>query len=261
MSESNFIRAEKTLKIVTDLLEAGISNRTDVGKAKLGVSAAKGSLIKARSDEDEASSRLSQIWGDGSINIIASGQLEAPKKRDFSNIDNAIARHPGMLAAAMHYAHSKATYDLEKARRFSDVELGGGIRERRDVNETAAVMTLSIPLPFTNRNQGNIQAAKERITRAQADGKVTKSKIRMRLEKLSSDLRSSRSRTTEFNRRTVNAAEQILNDTLELYSVGMTSSLVVLDARETLYKVESDHIRAQADLMRAHNALKTITSN
>jgi len=261
LSEQNHVRSEKNLEILNTLLEAGISNRIDVGKAKLDISAAKGNLIKAQSDVSNAAARLSQIWGDGSANVTAKGQLTNPTTSNFPSNQKVVARHPAIRAAAMNFAHSKAVYDLEKSKRFSDVKLGGGIRERRDADETAAVMSLSIPLPFTNRNQGNIIAAQERITKSQAEGKATESELRMRLAGLTSDLRSARSRTAEFSSRAISSARQTLDDTLESYSAGKVSLLAVLDARETLYKVERRNTRAKADLLRAHNSLKTLTNN
>ena len=133
--------------------------------------------------------------------------------------------------------------------------------KKRDANETAAVVGIRIPLPIFDRNQGNIQAAKERLGSARADGRATESELRSRIARLSSDLRAARSRASEFNSRTVRAARQGLDDTREAYNSGKASLLEVLDARKTLFKVERGQTRAQADLLRAHNSLKTITNN
>src|SRR5690606_16801385 len=110
-------------------------------------------------------------------------------------------------------------------------------------------------------NQGNIQAAKERLGRAEADGRSTESELRSRFTTLSADLRAARSRAAEFDSRTIDAARQALADTNEAYAAGKASLLEVLDARETLFEVERGRTRAQADLLRAHNSLRNMTNN
>ena len=261
LSEQNVTRAEENLGTLDALLEAGKSNRIDVGKAKLAVSKAKELLAESRSAESNAAAELSQTWGGGAADVIAAGSLTAPGGSAPSNSEAAISRHPAMRAAALRYARAQATYDLEKAKRYSDVEVGGGIRELRDADETAAVVGVRVPLPIFDRNQGNIQAAKERLDRANAEGRSTESDLRSRFAKLSADLRAARSRANEFDSRTVSAARQGLKDTQEAYSAGKASLLEVLDARETLFEVERGQARAQADLLRAHNSLKTLTNN
>lgn len=261
LSEQNLGRAEENLSTLNTLLEVGKSNRIDVGKARLAISEAKENLAEARSTESNASAELSQIWGGGSPNVTAAGSLDAPRGAVPSNPESAISRHPAMRAAALRFARAQATYDLEKVKRYSDIEVGGGVREMRDANETAAVVGIRIPLPIFDRNQGNIQAAKERLDSAQANGRATESELRSRITKLSSDLRAARSRSSEFDTRTINAARLGLTDTREAYNSGKASLLEVLDARKTLFKVERGQTRAQADLLRAHNSLKTMTNN
>ncbi|MCP5537105.1 MAG: TolC family protein [Akkermansiaceae bacterium] len=260
LSQRNLTRAEENLSTLNTLLEVGKSNQIDVGKAKLAISEAKESLAEARSAESAAAAELSQIWGGGAANVTAAGSLGPPQGAAPSNPESAISRHPAMRAAALRFARAQATYDLEKAKRFSDVEVGGGVREMHDSNETAAVVGVRIPLPLFDRNQGNIQAAKERLDSSRANGRATESELRSRIAKLSSDLRAARSRASEFDSRTVDAAQQGLKDTLEAYNAGKASLLEVLDARKTLFKVERGQTRAQADLLRAHNSLKTMTN-
>lgn len=260
-SEQNLARAEENLSTLDALLEAGKSTRIDVGKATLAVSEAKELLAESRAEESNSAVELSQTWGGGAADVTAAGSLSAPNGDVPSNPESAISRHPAMRAAALRFARAQATYDLEKAKRFSDVEVGGGFRELRDADETAAVVGVRVPLPIFDRNQGNILAAQERLDRANAEGRSTESEMRSRFAKLSADLRTARSRANEFDSRTVSAARQGLDDTREAYSAGKASLLEVLDARETLFAVERGQARAKADLLRAHNSLKTLTNN
>lgn len=261
LSERNLERAGENLSALESLLDAGKSNRIDVAKAKLAVSEARELLAQARSAESAAAADLSQTWGGGGSDVTTPDSLDVSTGSAPRSGDSALRSHPAMKAAALRYAGAQATYELERARRFSDVSVGGGVRQLRDANETAAVFGVSVPLPIFDRNQGNIQAAKERLGRAKAEALATESGLRNQLTRFSSDLRAARARTAEFDSKTVTAALQALEDTQEAYISGKASILEVLDARETLFDVERGQTRARADLLRAHYSLLTLTQN
>lgn len=260
LGEQNVSRSEENLSTLNMLLEAGKSNRIDVSRAKLTVSKARELLIGYKAAEITAAAELSRIWGGGEADLSASGILGRPTGSHPANADLVINSHPAMRAASLRFARAQATYNLEKSRRISDVEVGGGIREWRDTNETAGIVELKIPLPIFDRNQGNIQAAKERIERAREDGRSTASRLRSRHTKLIADLRAARSRFAEFDSRTIESARQALTDTTEAYAAGKVSLLEVLDARETLFEVELGQVRTKADLLRSHNSLKLMNN-
>ncbi|MBN8457349.1 MAG: TolC family protein [Verrucomicrobia bacterium] len=257
--ERNLARAEESLSTLNTLLEVGKGNRIDVNRAMLAVSAAREQLSEARSAEEKAASDLSLTWGGGSSDISAHGELIAPGGKSPASGDAVIARHPSVRAASLRIALAEATYELEKALRISDVEFGVGARQMRDADETAAVAGLSIPLPIFNRNQGNIQAAAERVKRAREESRTTESDLRARLEQLDAELRAARARVAEFDTRTLDAARKALADTNEAYTAGKASLLEVLDARETLFNIERGRTRAHADLLRSHRTLEILT--
>ncbi|MDQ8190236.1 TolC family protein [Roseibacillus persicicus] len=259
LSISNVSRAEENLATINALLEAGKSTSIDVGRAKLAVSEAKELLTEARLAESNAAVELSRNWGGGGTDLTPQGSLTSYEGTILPQVDEAISRHPLTRAASLRFALAEATYDLESAKRFSDIEIGGGIRQLRDADETAAVVGVSIPLPLFNRNQGNIQAAKERLDRSRAEARGKESELRSRFTMLTSDLRTAHTRVAQFNSQTVNVARQALADTNLAYSSGKASLLEVLDARKTLLQVERGQVRAQADLLRANNSLKTLS--
>lgn len=261
LSERNLERAENNLNALESLLDAGKSNRIDVAKAKLAVSEARELIAEARSEESSAAADLSQTWGGGAADVTASGSLNSPSGGSSFAGESALKRHPAMKAAALRFARAQAAYDLEKARRFSDVDVGGGVRQLRDADETAAVFGVSVPLPIFDRNQGNIQAAKERLGRAEAEARAIKSELLSQLTRYTSDLKTARTRAAEFDSQTIAAARQALEDTQEAYDAGKASLLEVLDARETLFEVERGRARAMADLLRAHHSLLTLTQH
>lgn len=259
IAQRNLNRAEENLRIISELLAAGKGTRVDVNRAKLAISSARGRVAEMRRAEARAAADLSRTWGGVSSNISARGELRASSGGLSTNTDATIANHPTMRAAELKISHAEATYSLEKARRISDVSVDAGVRQMRDVDETSAVVGLSVPLPLFNQNQGNIRAAKERVSSAQQDKRRVNSQLRTRITSLNADLRAAREQVAEFDSRTQAAARQTLTDVTEAYSSGKSSLLHVLDARETLFNIEQERIRALADLARAQNTLKILT--
>lgn len=259
LSERNLARAEENLNSLDAMLEAGKSNRIDRNRAQLAVSAAREQLAQARSAERQAAVALSRTWGDGSENVSARGELKAPAGDVAFSANQAIARHPSLRAANLRITSAEASLDLEKARRYPDVDLQAGVRQLRDADETAAIVGLSIPLPLINRNQGAIRAADERIERYRQERRRIESSLRSELNSLSAEFDSARQRFAEFDNRTLDTARQTLSDTNEAYAAGKASLLEVLDARQTLFEIESGRTRALADLLRAHSSLEILT--
>jgi len=259
LNERNLARANENLTTLDALLEAGESNRIDVNKAKLAVSEARELIAEARFGEAAAAAELSLTWGSGAADVSANGSLSTPDSNTPANIAAAIANHPATRAAMLRVSRAHAVYELEKSRRLSDIEVGGGVRALRDADETAAVVGVSIPLPFFDRNQGNIAAAESRLERASAESRSSESELRSRISRLTAEQRAARSRVTEFDSQTIAAANQALDDTREAYAAGKASLLEVLDARETLFRIETSRTAAQADLLRAQNTLKILT--
>ena len=262
ISSQNVSRAIQQLQAITSSMEAGVSTRIDVNKAKLAVSEAKEALTRARNKEASEIAKLGRLWGGNANSLNLNGNLSSTGQRSLpTNSGSIIANHPGMRAARVEFALRQAVYELEKAHRISDIKFGAGVRDDREVNDTLGVLRLSIPLPITNRNQGNIRAAKERIGKASAEGHAKAAELRTRFTQLRADLRSAQSRLAEMNTQTVNAARQSLSDTKSAYSNGKKSLLEYLDARKTLFEIEQRKIRAQADLKRAENALRILSRN
>lgn len=262
LSEANLARAEENLATLESLLEAGDRGRIDVNKAKLAVSEARELLAEARAGEAIAASELSSTWGGGGSKLAAADSLSAPKgSNSTAKGDEAVSGHPALRKADHLLSLARANHELEKAKRYSDIEVGGGVRELRDEGETAAVVGVSVPLPVFDRNKGNIRAAEERVARAEAERRAIESQLRTQYEKMSTELLAAQTRVAEFDSSTIEAARQSLQDTTEAYAAGKASLLEVLDARKTLFGIEVGRTRALADLVRAHNSLKIFTQN
>src|SRR3546814_1584762 len=61
---------------------------------------------------------------------------------------------------------AEAEIDRERSLRIPDPVVAAGVRRFEESNDNAFLVGVSIPLPFSNRNQGNIAAAQARLRAA-----------------------------------------------------------------------------------------------
>lgn len=82
-------------------------------------------------------------------------------------VDTAYSNRADLLLANNNLLYSQQNYQLQKALRVPDLTLGAEFDKRGSYVDNASFINLAIDLPFFNRNQGNIKAAKLQITQSE----------------------------------------------------------------------------------------------
>lgn len=80
-----------------------------------------------------------------------------------SLIDSAYANRNDLKLAQNSLLYNQQDYSLQKALAVPDMTLGAQFDKRGSFVDNASFLTLAIDLPFFNRNQGNIKAAKTAV--------------------------------------------------------------------------------------------------
>ena len=75
-------------------------------------------------------------------------------------IDTAYANRYDLKLAETNLLYNQQNYNLQKALKVPDITLGAGFDKRGSFVTNASFFNMAIDLPFFNRNQGNIKAAK-----------------------------------------------------------------------------------------------------
>ncbi|MCC6478734.1 MAG: TolC family protein [Sphingomonadaceae bacterium] len=150
---------------------------------------------------------------------------------------------------------AKARIKVAKADAVPDITASGGVRRFEDGNDMALVAGISIPLPFRDRNRGNIEAAQSdsiaaesALVVAQRDAARARYDARMMLG-------AAEVRYEALAGPGIAQAEEALRLARLGYNAGKFSLLELLDAQNALNAAKLNLIEARFDRARALAAL------
>jgi cobalt-zinc-cadmium efflux system outer membrane protein len=175
----------------------------------------------------------------------------------------AVSRRPDRQLAALQIDKSQAEQRLAKVERWEDLGVGAGVtREREDgMYDTMVGLTVSVPLPLWNRNQGRVaetQAAQQRATAGvEALDLAIATEIReaqARVTGLASVLTRTRGPAVDLARQTTKLNE-------ETYAAGTGSFLTVFESRKQRLAIEQAAIDTEEQLATAITDWETRTAH
>ncbi|ODU19498.1 MULTISPECIES: TolC family protein [Sphingomonadaceae] len=157
-----------------------------------------------------------------------------------------------MAAAEADLAVADAGVRLARAQRVPDLTVGAGARYIRETGDTAALFSLSIPLPLFNNGRAALaQASSERV-RADAQRRVTALEVDQAIARAQADAANAATTAATASGPALRASEEAARIARIGYREGKFGQLELLDAERTL----SETRRAAIDaLLNYHSAL------
>lgn len=155
---------------IAESAKKGEHSPIDAGQARLDAARHASTIRQLRANEVAALGSLKPILGLRTTDLLnVTGSLPP------ANLPRGIAdpdARPDLQAARLQAESARQNVELEKARRYEDVEAGivAGIERSEDApegfeNEGVIGLRVKVALPFWDKNEGNIQAAEARAER------------------------------------------------------------------------------------------------
>jgi cobalt-zinc-cadmium efflux system outer membrane protein len=248
--------------LVQRRLEAGKASDLEKTRFDVAVASARIDLEQSRRDIVTARNRLAAQWGSDKARFsIAVGDLEAtPATASLDVLANRLSANPRLARFDAEVAQREAALARERAAAVPDVTLRAGPRRLEETNDTTAVVSLAVPLPLWNSNQGNIRAAREQIGRADAERSVAAATLRTELNDAYQVLVRSRSAIQILRDNVLPGAERALTATNAGYEAGRFSYLDVLDARRTIGAARIQYLQSLVEYRKALHAIEALTA-
>ena len=247
-------RNEELARIAGLLVEVGREPPLRALRAEAALAEAQAELQASEAVSLAARTALASLWGDqGAPPLVPSDfpQIEPPGAvmATASGLQLRVARAESTAAAA--------EIDRERSLRIPDPVVSAGVRRFEESNDNAFLVGVSIPLPFSNRNQGNIAAAEARLRAANAREAVALADFEQAVTRARSQYLAAEARVETLSTTSLPQADEALRLVRIGYRNGRFPLIEVLSAaeardgiREALIGAQQDRGQAAAELIR-----------
>jgi cobalt-zinc-cadmium efflux system outer membrane protein len=170
---------------------------------------------------------------------------------------------PAVKIAELGVARAEAQASRARREPIPDLQLRGGIEQNRELMESSnrpvglqGFAEIGIRIPLFNRNQGNIQAAKAEVERAQLETKRVQLLLRQRLASTVQSYLTAKLTVERYRNQMIPRAARAYKLYLAKYNSMTASYPQVLIAQRTLFQLRTDYIMALETLWLNSIALK-----
>jgi len=252
--------AEAVFSTTSERVKAGKISPVEEIKAKVEKSERQIDLDRTVYDLQAARRRLSGTWG-GTAPAFdhVRGDLEAMSSiPPLEDLEALISQNPDVARWATAIQQHIAHIEVEKARAIPDLTVNLGARRHNEMDATAFVMGISIPIPLFDRNQGATLEARDRLSKAREEARAVELRVINTLAETYQDLSKAFMETSSLRTHVLPAAQAAFEATREGYRLGKFDYLDMLDAQRTLVGAKVRHLEALTAYHQARTRLERL---
>ncbi|CDG85370.1 TolC family protein [Janthinobacterium agaricidamnosum] len=257
LADSSSALAHRASDITGRRVIAGKASPVEETRARVAEASVRLDWNLARSALNTARQRLAALWGNPAPRFtMAEGALEQlPDLPPPEQLAQRLEQAPAMLKARSELARRQAMADLENRRRMPDLTVSVGIKRPEELGRNQAIIGVSVPLPWFDRNQGNLLEALRRGDKARDELAATAIRTHTGLAEASERLAGARHQVNALQNDILPGAQSAYDAASKGFEFGKFAFLDVLDAQRTLLQAKSQYLRA---LSEAHQAAAEI---
>ncbi len=252
--------AQTVVSAVAKRVVAGKAPPIEETKAKVALSTARIEHEQAQRDLAVSRKRLTLLWGDPSPQFgRALGDITfAVALPSFEVLAERVRFNPVALRSAMSVEHRKTVLDLEQSRRIPDITVSTAVRHYQRSGENTALLTLSMPMPLFDRNQGNLQEAHQRLDKAVDEQAAIDLSLQTQLARSYEALLAAQNQITVLRDEVLPAAKNAFDVANRGYELGKFSFLETLDSQRTLFQNQTLYVHALVNYQKLVNELERL---
>ncbi len=235
---------EEILKTISERVKAGRTSPAEESKVKVALINSRIELQRLQRSYSSAQTILNSLIGTTGKNLSPSTDLfenlfTLPKKE---NILQDLENIPSIKNLNNETNFRKAQLELEKSQAVPDLTTSVGVRYLNELKTNSFVAGLSIPLPFFNRNQGNIQSAEVRIQQMDEIIRAQRLSVISSLNTSFNNLLNAYNNATQLKESILPESEKAYNITRDGYLQGRFAFIDLLDAQRTLFETQTQYL-------------------
>lgn len=236
---------------------AGKVSPVDETRARVDQANAQLEAAEATAELQSARQTLAALWGDAEPQFgVAHGDIESmPVRASVAELARELDTSPGLLASRIEVDRRRALVDVERSKAAPDLTVSVGAKRDNELGRTQAVVGVSIPLPFFDRNRGATCEASKRADKASDDLQLTRIRLLTELQQASTRLTLARSSAQTLKSTVLPAAQQAHEAASKGFEAGKFGFLDVIDAQRSLLQARARYLTA---LSTSHQAATAI---
>lgn len=252
IAEDEKKRATAMLKTVKQRVGAAREPLIQQSKAEVTYASAEIGVEQAQKQLITTKKALSVLWqGDENFTLddAAFYNITPPTKLIASS--DTLKSNPDFARYENEVLKSKAALDLEKANAIPDPTISAGVRNYEGFGGQTFVVGVSFPIPIFNANRGNIEKARQELSKTEFDKDTSALTLNANLVKEQGELETAYQQAISMKEKILPSAEKAFRLSREGYGVGKFPYLEVLDAQRTLFDTREQYLNTLKNYHRA----------
>lgn len=248
---------DKMTPLLKRRVEAGASSVAETGRADVASSLVKADRERTKASLATARRELAALMGETSAKFESvTGRLDVTgRPPTFQSVVAAIDGNPQLVRWTGVFAQRNAQLLMARLKPYPDVSLSAGWRHYNNTGDDALQLTMSIPIPVFDQNQGNILSAQENLEKTEAERKANRNALIVMVGRAYDSLQGSLRELAVLRETSIPKARQAAEAISDGYGQGRFTLLEVLDAQSMLMQAR---LREQEALQNFHVAVATI---
>ncbi|TAM22856.1 MAG: TolC family protein [Nevskiaceae bacterium] len=241
--------AEKTVEAARNRVRAAKAPEAELARAEAAL--ARSQLDHEDVEHELLTSRrqLGAMWGDTDPafgEVI--GKLDSlPALEPYQQLTTRIRSSPSLLKFSSETRLREAELRLAEQRRKAAWTLNTGVRRFEEGDDFAAVLGLSIPLPFRDRSEGSIAVAQAQLDQVDARRTATEVRVLTQLFELTQELQHALHVAQTLDGEVLPRVQSAMTQTEYAYERGRYGYQELLAAQRELLEVKRARIQAAVD--------------
>ena len=236
-------RAKRTATLIPALrrrVEAGASPTIEVTRGQVAVDMAKIEAGRARAALDTARRNLAAQWGVAPPDFAqVTGDLDTVRPPPaLETIIAGLDDNPRLARWNSVRSAREADVRVQRSLASPDLTIGIGPRHYAESNDAGVVFSLSMPIPVSNRNQGNIIEAHRELEKTGEERGAARLDLYRELSAAYGELAESWAEISQLRGTVLPAARDALGGVQAGYGQGRFGVIDMLDAQGTLNEAE-----------------------
>jgi len=228
--------ADEAVRSAEQKVALGAVLRAEATRSRVTRNLAAIEYAAAQQEQELARQALARLWGQSTADFgLMAGTLDTIRVLpEFADLDSMLAGHPMLLKHRANTQVARASVGLQKSLGSQDMSLGAGFRLLDGADDGTFLVGLSMPLPFSDQNKGNIRAADISVEQAVLSELAITNQLSNGLEQTLGQLTVAQEAVRGLRQDVLPEAEASYAEVQIAYGQGRLTYLDLLEARRLL---------------------------